>query len=147
VRGEPELIVPDDVADRIAITETLARYCRAIDTGAWDLLDDVFTADAVLDYTSPGGMRGVFPEVKAWLAQVLPLFAIRQHYLTNVEIELAGDAATSRAYLLNPMGRRGEDGRVSLFVTGGRYDDRWRRTPAGWRIVERVETETWRDLR
>jgi hypothetical protein len=139
--------MPDPVADRIAIAEQLARYCRAIDTGEWDLLDGVFTPDAVLDYTSPGGIRGGFAEVKAWLAEVLPLFPIRQHYVTNLEIELDADAGTSRAYLYNPMGRRNDDGGVSLFVTGGRYEDRWRRTPGGWRIVERVETETWRDLR
>ena len=138
----------DAVADRIAIEEQLARYCRAIDTGEWDLLDTVFTPDAILDYTSPGGIRGAFPEVKAWLAQVLPLFPIRQHYVTNVEVEMTGgDTAISRAYLYNPMGRRADDGQVSLFVTGGIYRDRWRRTPDGWRIVERVETEMWRDLR
>lgn len=139
--------MPDAVADHLAIHEQLARYCRAIDTGEWDLLDAVFAPDAVLDYTSPGGIRGAYPEVKAWLAQVLPLFPIRQHYVTNVEIALAGDTATTRAYLYNPMGRRGDDGQVSLFVTGGRYEDRWRRTAEGWRIVERVETEMWRDLR
>jgi hypothetical protein len=137
----------DTVADRIAIEEQLARYCRAIDTGEWDLLDTVFTSEAVLDYTSPGGIRGAYPEVKTWLAQVLPLFPIRQHYVTNVEVEITGDTATSRAYLYNPMGRRGDDGQVSLFVTGGVYRDRWRRTASGWRIVERVETEMWRDLR
>jgi hypothetical protein len=137
----------DGVADRIAIEQQLARYCRAIDTGDWDLLDAVFAPDAILDYTSPGGIRGAFPEVKAWLAQVLPLFPIRQHYVTNVEVDITGDTAISRAYLYNPMGRRGDDGQVSLFVTGGVYRDQWRRTPGGWRIVERVETELWRDLR
>lgn len=148
VRPEPRVTpMPDPVADRLAIEAQLARYCRAIDTGAWDLLDDVFAPDAVLDYTSPGGIRGVFPDVKAWLAQVLPLFDVRQHYVTNLEVEVAGDAATSRAYLYNPMGRRDADGRLSLVVMGGVYHDRWRRTPGGWRIVERIETETWRDLR
>src|SRR6185295_3778452 len=65
------------LADHIAIEEQLSRYCRAIDTGEWDLLDGIFTADAVLDYTSSGGIRGTFAEVKPWLAKVLPLFAVR----------------------------------------------------------------------
>jgi hypothetical protein len=139
--------MPDSLADRVAIEETLARYCRAIDSGEWDLLDTVFTPDAVLDYTSSGGIRGVFPDVKAWLAKVLPLFAVRQHYVTNREITIDGDTATSQAYLYNPMGTRRADGGVDLFFTGGVYKDRWRRTPNGWRIVERVETELWRDRR
>ena len=139
--------MPDSLADRVAIEEILARYCRAIDTGEWDLLDTVFTSDAVLDYTSSGGIRGVFPDVKAWLAKVLPRFAVRQHYVTNREISIDGDTASSRAYLYNPMGTRGGDGGIELFFTGGVYEDRWRRTRDGWRIVERVETELWRDRR
>ena len=135
------------IADRLAIEDQLTRYCRAIDTGAWDLLDAVFTPDAVIDYTSSGGIRGSFPEVKAWLARVLPRFAVRQHLVTNHEITIDGDRATSRAYLYNPMGLRRDDGGVDLFHVGGEYQDRWRRTADGWRIVERVEIERWRDGR
>ena len=135
----------NELADRIEIDDLLARYCRAIDTGEWDLLDTIFTADAVLDYTSSGGIRGAFSEVKPWLAKVLPLFAVRQHYVTNREITIDGDTATSVAYLYNPMGRRRDDGGLDLFFVGGTYRDRWVRTGDGWRIVERVETEWWRD--
>jgi len=135
------------LADRLAIDDQLTRYCRAIDTGAWDLLDDVFTPDAVVDYTSSGGQRGTYREIKAWLASVLPNFAMRQHLVTNREITIDGDTATSRAYLLNPMGIRRADGGLDLFITGATYHDRWRRTPDGWRLVERVLEEHWRDRR
>jgi hypothetical protein len=135
----------DALADRAVIDEQLARYCRAIDTGEWDLLDTIFTPDAILDYTSSGGIRGAYGEVKPWLAKVLPLFAVRQHYVTNREITIDGDAATSVAYLYNPMGRRRDDGGLDLFFVGGTYRDRWVRTDDGWRIVERVETEWWRE--
>ena len=138
---------PEHLADHLAIDEQLSRYCRAIDSGDFDLLDSIFTADAVLDYTSSGGIRGPFGEVKPWLATVLPLFAVRQHYVTNREITITGDTATSRAYLYNPMGMRQEDGSLTLFFVGGSYADRWIRTPAGWRITERVETELWREGR
>ena len=145
--GDAMATTVEELADRTAIDEQLARYCRAIDTGEWDLLDGIFTPDAVLDYTSSGGIRGVYGEVKPWLAKVLPLFAVRQHYVTNREIALDRDAATSIAYLYNPMGRRRDDGGLDLFFVGGTYRDRWLRTAAGWRIVERVETEWWRDVR
>jgi hypothetical protein len=135
------------LADRFAIADQLARYCRAIDTGEWDLLDTIFTPDAIIDYTSSGGIRGAFPEVKAWLAGVLPRFPVRQHFVSNQEITIDGDVAVSRAYLYNPMGRRRDDGGVDLFFTGGVYQDRWRRTRDGWRIVERIEIEFWRDVR
>jgi hypothetical protein len=135
------------IADRLAIDEQLTRYCRAIDTGDWDLLDAIFTPDATLDYTSSGGRRGAYPDIKAWLASVLPTFAVRQHLVTNREIAIAGDFATSRASLFNPMGMRRPDGGTQLFFTGATYHDRWRRTAEGWRIVERVLEEHWRDGR
>ncbi|MGH7893925.1 MAG: nuclear transport factor 2 family protein, partial [Candidatus Binatia bacterium] len=97
-----------------------------------------------LDYTSSGGMRGRFPEVKTWLVDVLPFFAMRQHIVTNREITIDGDAATSRSYLYNPMGRVRSDGGLDLFFTGATYHDRWQRTPDGWRITERTLVEHWR---
>lgn len=134
-------------ADRVAIDDQITRYCRAIDTGDWDLLDTIFTADAVLDYTSSGGQRGAFPEMKAWLASVLPLFAVRQHLVTNREITVDGDTASSRSSLLNPMGVRRPDGSLDLFITGATYHDTWRRTAVGWRMVSRRIEEHWRDGR
>ena len=56
------------ISDRLEIEEVLTRYTRAIDTGAWDRLDTVFTADARIDYTQSGGIEGGYAEVKAWLA-------------------------------------------------------------------------------
>ena len=70
----------------------LIRYTRAIDTGDWDLLDTVFTPDAEIDYTESGGIADTYPEVKPWLAEVLPaFFPKRMHTLGQVDIALDGD--------------------------------------------------------
>ena len=135
------------IADRLAIQDLLTRYCRAIDTRDWDLLDTVFTADARVDYTAAGGIRGAFPEVKAWLAEVLPRFAMTQHVVANHDIRVAGDTATSRVYVYNPMGTRNAAGGLDLFFFGGYYVDRLVRTAEGWRIVERVEETAFMDRR
>jgi hypothetical protein len=45
------------------------------------------------------------------------------------------------------MGVRRPDGGLDLFFAGGTYHDRWQRSPAGWRIVERRLDEHWRDGR
>ena len=79
------------LADRLAITDVLTRYAWSLDTKAFDGLDDVFTADAHIDYTSSGGPKGPFPEVKAWLASVLPHFPVYQHLVTNIDVRLDGD--------------------------------------------------------
>lgn len=135
----------EEISDRLEIDALLSRYARAIDTLDWALLDTVFTADATVDYTSTGGIRGSYPEIREWLASVLPNFAMRQHFVTNREIVIDGDTATSRALLFNPMGTRNAAGGLDLFSVGGCYVDRLVRTPAGWRIAERREEHGWMD--
>ena len=78
------------ISDRLEIEDVLIRYTRAIDTGDWDRLDTVFTPDAAIDYTQSGGIEGAFPEVKAWLAEMLPIFPRRMHLLGQVEIDVGG---------------------------------------------------------
>ena len=132
------------IRDRIEIDDLLTRYARAVDTCDWDLLATVFTPDAELDYRSAGGIRGRFPEVSAWLAQVLPGFSWTQHLVVNRSVTLDVDGATGRARsdFLNPNQFliRGEPW---LFTVGGRYHDRLVRSPNGWRIARRVEETVW----
>jgi 3-phenylpropionate/cinnamic acid dioxygenase small subunit len=135
-----------ELEDRIAVHDLLARYTVAIDTHAWDDLDDVFTPDATIDYTSSGGIKGMYPEIKAWLAEVLPGFAMTQHLLGLPLVTFDRDTATSRTEFYNPMGTRNADGSLSLFYVGGSYQDRLVRTPTGWRIVERTEVQSWSTL-
>ena len=59
------------VVDRLAIEAVLVRYATLIDTQRFDGLREVFSADAVVDYTSAGGIKGSLAEVSAWLATVL----------------------------------------------------------------------------
>ena len=133
------------LADRLEIEGVLTRYAWAIDSGSFDGLDDVFTPDALVDYTSAGGIKGAYPEVKAWLASVLPHFPAYQHFVTNKDIVVDGDRATSRSAFYNPMGQAAKDGGVSLFFVGGEYHDKLVRTDDGWRITERVEKTVWTD--
>jgi len=133
------------LADRLAIADVLTRYAWSLDSKEFDGLDDVFTDDAHLDYTSSGGVAGAFPEVKAWLASVLPHFPAYQHLVTNTDIRIDGDTATSRAEFYNPMVTAKRDGSRGIFFVGGEYHDRLARTPAGWRITERIERSVWTD--
>ena len=63
-----------EISDRLEIQQLIADYSTAIDTRRFDDLDAVFTPDAYIDYTALGGIEGPYPEVKAWLAEVLPNF-------------------------------------------------------------------------
>src|SRR4029079_5624569 len=58
----------EEVADRLAIRETLAWYMRAMREKHLDGMDDGFTPGAFIDYSAIGGTPGHWPEVKQWLA-------------------------------------------------------------------------------
>jgi hypothetical protein len=131
----------DQVSDRIEINDLLVRYTRAIDTCDWDLLDTCFTPDAHIDYKSSGGVAGSYPEVRAWLAKALAQFDAMMHLVSNSSVELDGDSARARTYVLNPMGMKQADGSLHFFTVAADYKDRLVRTPEGWRIAERIEEQ------
>ena len=45
----------EEISDRFEINDLLVRYCSALDERHFDLFDDIFTPDAVIDYTEMGG--------------------------------------------------------------------------------------------
>jgi 3-phenylpropionate/cinnamic acid dioxygenase small subunit len=132
-----------EIADRIEIDDLLTRYATAVDTRDWDLYQTVFTPGAFIDYTSSGGIRGELAEVTKWLSDALSGFSMSQHLVTNRDIRVAGDTATSRSYFYNPMGRTKRDGTLDLMFVGGYYRDQLRRTGDGWRIAERIQDTAW----
>jgi len=136
-------MTPQEIADRIEIDDLITRYATAVDTKDWDLYRTVFTDDAVIDYTSAGGIRGSLGEVVEWLSHALKLFPMTQHLITNRHVVLEGDTATGRSYYYNPLGRPDGTGGMQLLFFGGYYNDRFRRTADGWRIAERVEETAW----
>lgn len=137
--------LPHRHLDRLEIEEVLIRYTRAIDTGAWDLLDEVFTPDAEIDYTESGGIADGYPVVKAWLAEVLPaFFPKRMHSLAQVDVAVDGDEATCTAYFHNPMPMDDGQGGQKVVELGGLYHHRMTRTPAGWRSRWLHEEIVWK---
>lgn len=127
----------EEISDRLEIQQLLMDYSTAIDQKRFDDLDAVFTPDAYIDYRVAGGIDGRFPEVKAWLKDVLPNFPAYFHMLGNVDIRISGDTATSRAICFNPMVMGGDQGQI--YFVGIWYVDEFVRTAQGWRMSKRVE--------
>ena len=128
-----------EISDRLEIQVLLSRYSYAIDERDWDRLDDVFTPDAVIDYSETGGAKGSVAQIKAWLPVAMERFPRYQHMVATMKLELDGDNARSRTMLFNPMVYKGDDGTEQVFFIGLWYRDRLVRTPYGWRIAERYE--------
>lgn len=131
----------EEISDRLEIQALLTRYTIAIDTHDWELLDTVFTPDARVDYESSGGIKGSYPEVRAWLGKVLPLMPQKQHLIAAPHLTLHGDSATARTYVHNPNAFPHPDGSTTFLIVNAYYDDELTRTSAGWRIRQRVEVQ------
>lgn len=125
-----------EVSDRLEIQQLLVDYSTAIDQRRFDDLDRIFTPDAYIDYRVMGGIDGNYPEVKAWLAAVLPNFPAFCHMIGNFDIKIDGDTAAGRTMCLNPM-KLSEDGQILFCALW--YVDEFVRTPDGWRMTRRVE--------
>lgn len=123
-----------DVAD---ITALIARYPVAVDGARYDELDELFTADARIDFSAFGGPDGGLAEAKAFLAVGLGGFTATQHLMGLPAIDVDGDVATARTPCHNPMVATNADGSTAVWLIGLWYDDRFARTPAGWRFTER----------
>jgi hypothetical protein len=137
-----------EISDRLEIQQLLVDYSTAIDQRRFDELDKVFTPDAYIDYRELGGIDGRYPEVKAWLAEVLPNFPMYSHMLGNFSVHIDGDTAASRVICFNPMVLSGDvEGKgAQVLFCGLWYDDEFVRTPAGWRMSRRVETKCFQKV-
>ena len=128
-----------EISDRLEIQQLLVDYSTAIDQRRFDDLDRIFTPDAYIDYRAMGGIDGPYPEVKAWLAEVLPNFPAYCHLVGNFDIRVDGDTATRRTMCFNPMKLSGDDDQILFCALW--YDDEFIRTADGWRMTRRVETK------
>ncbi len=128
-----------EISDRLEIQQLLVDYSTAIDSRRFDDLDRVFIPEAYIDYRAMGGVDGRYPEVKAWLTEVLPSFANCAHMLGLPSIRIDGDTATARTFCFNPMVFGGE--KPTTMLLGLWYEDEFVRTAEGWRMSRRVEAK------
>ena len=77
-----------EISDRLEIQQLMVDYSTAIDNKDFDALDHVFVPDAYIDYRVMGGIDGQFPDLKAWLKQVMQIFPHTQHMIANMSISL-----------------------------------------------------------
>ena len=128
-----------EISDRLEIQDLLVAYSHAIDSHDWDALDDVFTPDAIIDYTEMGAPRGTLIETKKFLADVLPGFSSYQHLVASTKLTFDGDVAHGRTICHNPMVFKSPEGDERVMFCGLWYRDTFVRTPDGWRIKDRYE--------
>ena len=129
--------------DEREIRDLAFRYCRALDTKDWALLDEVFVPDATGQLGTPTTLVGI-EAIRDRIRTALAHLDDSQHLVGNHEIAVDGDAATHRCYLQAQHIREAATGGPN-YIVAGRYEDRLVRTDVGWRIAHRTLTVMWTD--
>jgi hypothetical protein len=132
-----------EITAHLEIRQALARYCRGLDRGDYDLICSAY---------HPGAMD-CGRDIADGPIETFARFAVTkldkprivgQHHVTNVLIELDGERARVESYFLlfrpqtNPS--TGDD---ELVPAGGRYLDLFECRAGAWRIAERRVIIDW----
>ena len=123
----------DLLITEVNISKILFNYAKACDEKNWSLLDDVFHESAIAIYGDHQctGLN----EIKSFLSESLKAIGDAQHLLTNIQIEVNEDNASSTSYLsslqmindINPMPSQ----------VWGQYKDNLIRDNGVWKITRK----------
>ena len=117
------------LADIDEIKKLKARYAAACDNNYdADAIAELFTVDAVWD----GGIFGKAEgreNIRRFFRQASAVFSFAIHNVMNPQIEVNGDRATGKWYLLQPATREPDSHGVWLAAT---YNDEYVRVDGKW---------------
>ncbi|MFE9320864.1 nuclear transport factor 2 family protein [Nocardia sp. NPDC052278] len=111
-------------------------YLYAIDTKAWDVLEDTLTEDVIGDYGEDGHQGGNLrlanrADMVEFMRSALGAAVLTEHRVNHPEITVHGDEATGRWYLQDRVIMLEQN----LMLIGAAFcNDRYRRTADGWKI-------------
>lgn len=134
----------EEIADRLAITDVIYRYCRAMDRIDAELGYSVWHEDGEADYGAiyRGSGRGFVD----WVCGAHRAMLATSHRVTNVLVTLDGDKAGSESYVVAAL-RRMDGTRLLQTLAWGRYLDRWSRRGGCWAIDRRVYVHDFDEVR
>ena len=124
--------------DHLEITQTVAQYGPAVDSGSGAAAAALWTDDGTFDAVNAITMRG-HDEIAAMVSGEGHQWLITNgcgHVLTVPHVTIAGDEAVGRSYALNIRWDAEQDRFWVARVSANTW--RWVRTPDGWKIAERI---------
>ncbi|MEO8296862.1 MAG: nuclear transport factor 2 family protein [Burkholderiales bacterium] len=147
------------IADRLAIQDTMYRWCRAVDRLDLDGMRAVFHPDAIDNHGAyNGGVDGLID----WIRNRHRDIPFSMHAISNILIEFAGpDTALVETYIRTTQrypaearqalaqlsgGQGGAEGSAMDLFTCSRYIDRFERRNGEWRILRRAVVADWKQV-
>ena len=122
------------------IVELTIAYTWIIDHGPRERLREIFTENAVF-IIDTRHLNGI-DEIRGKIERTLGGLSASQHIVSNHQVSIDGDTATSRCYLHAQHTLNGTEGGDN-YVMAGRYIDKLVRVDSEWRIAERQLMLDW----
>ena len=118
--------------DRAAIAETIENIARGADLRQWAIVRASFAPQVTLDYGQPETLSPS-AVVERW-EPLLEAFDGTQHAISDLDIQVQGDRATTRStFLATHWMDAANDGNV--WTLAGRYEHELIRANDGWRVT------------
>ena len=105
-----------EISDRLELEKLVTDYATAVDTRNFTEFNNLFTADAIIDYTAVGGISGNLKEIIVYLETALDFFPNYQHFISNISLTITGNNATGKVMCFNPM--QTKENQVFFLVCG-----------------------------
>lgn len=132
--------------NKLVVIETVSKFAYYADSREWEALQQLFTEEVKVDYTSLAGGEPVTIPAKvlmdSWNQALTPLKST-QHLISNHIVDFENEhRAVCRAYFQaqhdfpNPFGG-------SQWTLGGKYLFRFVKENDQWKIAELVMTAVW----
>ena len=115
-----------------AIKQLKARYCAGADERDEDAFVGCFTEDASWDGGSFGHYEGR-DAIRTFFRAIPDRLSFAVHYVMNPQIEVNGDRASGRWYLLEPCTMLSEGGAQAVWGSA-RYEEEYVRHNGEWKI-------------
>jgi 3-phenylpropionate/cinnamic acid dioxygenase small subunit len=128
-----------DAGTIIEIHQLLGHYGHVVDAAAWDRFEELFTVDAVLDYTAvraPRVLHGI-EEIRDYFRGANHPSA---HHVTNIVVTESDGVVRVKSKFFAPYTRPSHEPKRWY---GGDYDDVVVPTDDGWRFSRRTCTGRW----
>ena len=123
------------VAER-EIYRQLIKFARAMDDRDWETIESMTSSDLIADF-GLGEINGN-TEVIASIQAFLDHCGTTQHLLGNILIDVAGDQATSKSYVVD-MHLCKDPKMETYFRTLGDYSDKWLNVEGTWLMTQRIK--------
>jgi len=122
-------------------------YARAMDRHDPALLEQVMADDAVIE--GPGFVQEGLAKTQQSPVLLQKMYLLTRHIVHNQTVTIDGDTAEGETYCTASHVHRpeGDSNRTAALVWAIRYQDRFVRTPAGWRFARRALVIDWSETR